>query len=674
MGNKILIEIAVAGDADSKRRIRDVFDEAKRSNDDVSKKLGGIKNALSQPAGAIQEALAPLTQATGLGSLIGSIGSLLSKLNSPVGFLAGIGAAITGALVGMAKLNEETARLRGRLTALGDGKGLDAVRQQARQAGTDVASLEPRRERFLTFQRRVNAGNGSIQGPVDASAEDVQILGGGPTASSIGNFTKFDTALLAQVRRDVKSKEDADRIVSEFEKGLFSGGLTPDLLRGLQDSSPNAANFLTSQVGRSLSQRFANPEVLAAGLETGRIKPLGAGSVINAGARPDLDAELAARSARWFMQKVEETLARLGVSVDEGAEKASEVASSGLSSVGKAVATNQGDFLRFILNPTAIPGALFGGQTPNARVSEGFAALGGGSDSATSRVSEGFSTLTTQTGETTKSLAGLQTAIDAIVANGSNGTKPTVVEGRASGGLLRGPGSSTSDSIPIMASDGEFIVNAKAASKAGLAHLEWLNAGMPGFAGGGTVDAFNILRGLGIGEHSISPTDDGGAIIDGMYHPPGDPILQTPFVRQALARARQDAGPSKRKYKSDFVGLFGGHNFDTPGSYAEGGAVGRISASGSAFSGRFIDVPGFADGGLADAAMIGGGAAPQLDAASIAPAFGDLADFGRVQLNDGRSDFGVIAHRDVAEALRRAAVDAVNVRTGPAPSWLKGRS
>lgn len=69
----------------------------------------------------------------------------------------------------------------------------------------------------------------------------------------------------------------------------------------------------------------------------------------------------------------------------------------------------------------------------------------------------------------------------------------------AGGGSVRGPGTDTSDSIPAMLSNGEFIVNAKAARK-NRGILEAINDGLkldhfalggavPGYAAGGTVDA-----------------------------------------------------------------------------------------------------------------------------------------------------------------------------------------
>lgn len=58
----------------------------------------------------------------------------------------------------------------------------------------------------------------------------------------------------------------------------------------------------------------------------------------------------------------------------------------------------------------------------------------------------------------------------------------------ASGGIIRGPGSGTSDSIPARLSNGEYVLNAQAVKKWGLPLLNALNEGrMPAFASGGPV-------------------------------------------------------------------------------------------------------------------------------------------------------------------------------------------
>jgi hypothetical protein len=172
------------------------------------------------------------------------------------------------------------------------------------------------------------------------------------------------------------------------------------------------------------------------------------------------------------------------------------------------------------------------------------------------------------------------------------------------------------------------------------------------------------------GSYDISATDDGGAIINGTFYPPGSPILSEPAVRQELARAlAQKSQDSGSKHKSDFVGLFGGHNFDTPGSYARGGAIGRIASRGFAYGGM-IDVPPHLALGGALPDSIGG----------IAPSLGELAAPGggaeghvRVDLRTNHGDFPMMASQDVARAMASAARDSADVQTGPRPSWYRGK-
>jgi len=67
----------------------------------------------------------------------------------------------------------------------------------------------------------------------------------------------------------------------------------------------------------------------------------------------------------------------------------------------------------------------------------------------------------------------------------------------ADGGHVRGPGTSTSDSIPARLSNGEYVVRAAAVKKIGVSTLDALNYGgmLPGYADGGYVgDAPSIRR------------------------------------------------------------------------------------------------------------------------------------------------------------------------------------
>jgi tape measure domain-containing protein len=74
------------------------------------------------------------------------------------------------------------------------------------------------------------------------------------------------------------------------------------------------------------------------------------------------------------------------------------------------------------------------------------------------------------------------------------GPVPTPIQ-KATGGFIKGPGSGTSDSIPAMLSNGEFVVNAKDAKK-NWPLLTAINSGQQfqGFAAGTMQQEYNILK------------------------------------------------------------------------------------------------------------------------------------------------------------------------------------
>lgn len=73
-----------------------------------------------------------------------------------------------------------------------------------------------------------------------------------------------------------------------------------------------------------------------------------------------------------------------------------------------------------------------------------------------------------------------------VIVNKATGTVHPGKQYQATGGTIIGPGTGTSDSVPIWASNGEEVINAKQSAKhRGL--LKVINAGMFGYATGGTV-------------------------------------------------------------------------------------------------------------------------------------------------------------------------------------------
>lgn len=121
----------------------------------------------------------------------------------------------------------------------------------------------------------------------------------------------------------------------------------------------------------------------------------------------------------------------------------------------------------------------------------------------------------------------------------------------ATGGLIRGPGTSTSDSIPAMLSDGEYVVRAKSVTPKTLPFLRALNSGatLPGFAEGGLVSgaigaaasAAQALFKVEIHEHAknaraeVKPTADGKGIKVLILDTVKDGILGGSFDKEYMA-------------------------------------------------------------------------------------------------------------------------------------------
>jgi lambda family phage tail tape measure protein len=103
--------------------------------------------------------------------------------------------------------------------------------------------------------------------------------------------------------------------------------------------------------------------------------------------------------------------------------------------------------------------------------------------------------------------AGASAAFDFGASGGYDAVNAGLV-GMASGGFVSGPGSPTSDSIPAMLSNGEYVMNSAAVSRFGLPFLEAINSGrMPHAKGGGLMGLlggglFGLFRG-GLGDFAL---------------------------------------------------------------------------------------------------------------------------------------------------------------------------
>lgn len=111
-----------------------------------------------------------------------------------------------------------------------------------------------------------------------------------------------------------------------------------------------------------------------------------------------------------------------------------------------------------------------------------FSALVAGIEAGIRTVMSAIAGVVDAIGSAAQSLASLLGAAGSSVGAAAAGT----TAGFARGGLVRGGGSSTSDSIPARLSNGEFVMSARAVSNLGVGTLHALN-GARGFALGGLV-------------------------------------------------------------------------------------------------------------------------------------------------------------------------------------------
>ena len=82
-------------------------------------------------------------------------------------------------------------------------------------------------------------------------------------------------------------------------------------------------------------------------------------------------------------------------------------------------------------------------------------------------------------------------------------------KGLATGGSVAGPGTGTSDSIPAMLSNGEYVLNAQAVDRLGVPFLNGLNTGrFKGFASGGLVGSSGAYNRATSGASSSSSTSN----------------------------------------------------------------------------------------------------------------------------------------------------------------------
>ena len=172
--------------------------------------------------------------------------------------------------------------------------------------------------------------------------------------------------------------------------------------------------------------------------------------------------------------------------------------------------------------------SIFGGTTGSAStLLTGFNAVQGVLN-ATTKPAESATTISATMAMNTLSASAMtaSAALQSMSAAAGIG-----IFGFASGGYISGPGTSTSDSIPAMLSNGEYVISADAVSRVGAPLLDAINQGrsIRHFAGGGLVSGSGgsgiILKAGGTVQLNVSALD-ASSFVDFLRNGGGDTIKQ----------------------------------------------------------------------------------------------------------------------------------------------------
>jgi hypothetical protein len=150
----------------------------------------------------------------------------------------------------------------------------------------------------------------------------------------------------------------------------------------------------------------------------------------------------------------------------------------------------------------------------------------------------------------------------------------------ASGGMLSGPGTGTSDSIPIMASNGEYVVRAEAVKRIGKTKLDLINkGGLDGFAMGGLVGSMPVMQSApGFAAGGSIPMPKISAPSTPKYNIPSAGGGMSPSPIAKMARGGQVSSNSSSVNSSPVMN-FNGAGMDMVMHHVNKAVGGRISSN-----------------------------------------------------------------------------------------------
>lgn len=310
-------------------------------------------------------------------------------------------------------------------------------------------------------------------------------------------------ALLATMENELLSlRETSNELVIALKDGLQSG--IESSLTGLADGTMNLSDAVIN-LGQSVVKALAQ-------IAAQRLSMIAMDGLMSAGSTlSGLAGSLTGKAAEGVASVVTKTAA------DTAGDAVGSAA--GAATMGASITT----------------ASATGAATMGTALTTGGAGI---STSLTAAMATGATALTTAlatafaTGATTLSAAITAASAGSSAASGLAGiAKAGVSVAAATGGLITGPGTSTSDSIPAALSDGEYVIRAASVRRYGADFLHRINAGaLSRFADGGLVSTPDFSR------VSVNQTPD--SISPGY---PGAQAVPSPVLQQTLVFDAGDA-------------------------------------------------------------------------------------------------------------------------------------
>ncbi len=384
--------------------------------------------------GDAMKVLKPIMQATG--TQMREIGSLARLAGSNMVLFGGVVAA--GAAVAIVSFSESVALLQQRLTGLtGSGeagaKAFEGLSTSAAKLGTTVRAALPGFEGMLTALNSIKAKSG---GPV--------FVGFDPVANqNIETAQKAYNALFATLRAGGVDEATANKAIAEFNAELRAGGVvTGQMVQKLTDLAPGAGKLLADAFGQG-GKSVANMVVALDKVPEAGDKAAQGLARIEPAAQKAFDD----RPVKTLGDRATEELARI--------ERAATDAVNSLQT-GLVVPPDAATKMVESLGATGEAAGQAFQTGVNSQVPQTESVF----QQLFERVKQIFSTPIPVT----------------FQPSGGGGLPGDFSAGFATGGMVRGPGSGTSDSILAWLSNQEYVVNARAVSHYGPALFAALNA------------------------------------------------------------------------------------------------------------------------------------------------------------------------------------------------------